>query len=199
MVEQVVEREFFHVARATSYPPLRDGQVLTVGDANNPFFNGLDKQLDVPIIENGQRVEIPPGEWLKRAREGRFYPAPTPEVVAEIGFVATRHYAILCRELVMEDIRAREFRDAPSRQRCLYLCETPEEAATWRRDHLGGNGNIVRLACTGAIHHGDASIMLRDGEALWSVIANAHRYWRSETTAQPQREILFAGTARVFG
>jgi hypothetical protein len=199
MAEQVCDREFFHVARATSHPPLVHGQALTIGDVYNPFFDRFNQRLDVPLIENGQHFQIPPGQWLKTAFEGRFDPAPLPHAIAEVGFRATRHYAMLCRELVMEDVRARDFSDAPSRQRCLYLCDTPEEAAVWRRDHLGDNGTIVRLACTGAIHRGDASIMLRDGEELWSVIANAKRYWRGEMTERPQREALFEGTARVIG
>jgi hypothetical protein len=198
MVEQVRDRDFFHVARATSYPPLVEGQVLTIGAVYNPFFDRFNQRLDVPHNENGQNIQIAAGQWLLKALGGGFDPPPFPHRIAEVGFRATRHYAMLCRELIMEDVRTREFSEAPSRQRCLYLCDTPEDAAVWRKDHLGASGTIVRLACTGAIHRGDASILLRDGEALWSVIANAKRYWRGEMTEQPQREIVFEGTLRVI-
>jgi hypothetical protein len=40
--------------------------------------------------------------------------------------------------------------------------------------------------------------LLRDGEVLWSVIANAKRYWCGEMSEHPQREVLFRGTAHVM-
>jgi hypothetical protein len=64
----------------------------------------------------------------------------------------------------MEDIRISEFDgEPPSRQRCLYACDTIEEARYWKQS-VGQESTICELACTGTVHRADASWLLGDSD-----------------------------------
>jgi hypothetical protein len=102
---------------------------------------------------------------------------------------------ILARELLMEQVRVDEFGgEPPSRQRCLYVSETVEEAKSWLA-LLGGNGVVCELTCTGTIHRADSRLM----EPLSLTKDKARAYWRGERSANPRMETLFVGDAEVTG
>jgi Protein of unknown function (DUF2441) len=119
--------------------------------------------------------------------------------LAQIAAEVTVHYVMLCRELLMEEIRTKEFDgEPPSRQRCLYCCESLEEAKHWLT-RIGGGGTVCELTCTGAIHRADASLLLGDSEPLSETRERARRYWLGETSDSPEMETLFIGDAAVTG
>lgn len=127
----------------------------------------------------------------------RFIHCPKCLALAAIAAEVARHYVILCRELMMEEIRVVEFQSQPpSRQRCLYVCETFDEAATWK-PLVGQGSTICELRCTGMIHRADASLLLGDSEPLSVTKDRARKYWRSEMGGSPQPETLFVGNIEV--
>jgi hypothetical protein len=106
---------------------------------------------------------------------------------------------MLCRELIMEEIRIAEFNsEPPSRQRCLYACDTLGEARHWKQ-FVGQGSTICELTCTGTIQRADAGLLLGDSEPLSVTKDRARKYWRGEAGADPQWETLFIGEAKTTG
>jgi hypothetical protein len=116
--------------------------------------------------------------------------------LSEIALGVARHYLMLARELIMEEVRVRDFCDAPSRQRCLYLSDTLEDARFWRQ-RIGDGGEICSLSCTGVAHRADGGLLVGDSEPLSMTRERASRYWRGENTEKPEWETLFVGEALV--
>ncbi|MHC4050159.1 DUF2441 domain-containing protein [Bradyrhizobium sp. 25ACV] len=111
----------------------------------------------------------------------------------------SQHYMMLARELLMEQIRVEDFSGSPpSRQRCLYLSETVEEARTWL-PLLGGNGAVCELTCTGVIHRADSRQMVMLSEPLQVTRERAQAYWQGKASADPRMETLFVGKAKITG
>ena len=133
--------------------------------------------------------------WLKRVQAGTI--RTSPDMLARLAVEVTQHYVMLCRELIMEEIRQKEFNGAPpSRQRCLYACDTLDEARYWNQ-RIGENGTLCELTCTGTIHRADARLLLGDSEPLSVTKDRARKYWRGEAGEQPEWETLFVGDAIV--
>jgi hypothetical protein len=103
---------------------------------------------------------------------------------------------MLVRELIMEQVRIKIAPDAPSRQRCLWLADTLDEAKSWQA-RLGG-GSIARLQVRGTVHRADASHLLGDSEPLTVTYDRASKYWRGENSNAPELETLFCGSAKVL-
>ncbi|MET4121979.1 hypothetical protein ABIB85_008435 [Bradyrhizobium sp. JR1.5] len=142
--------------------------------------------------QNGITVELRAVEFLKQVEAGHVNCPILPTIAVEVA----RHYVMLCRELIMEDIRLAEFKgEPPSRQRCLYACETPEEARHWKQ-LVGLGSTVCELTCTGTIHRADASHLLGDSEPLSVTRERARKYWRGEAGESPQWETLFVGDAQ---
>lgn len=101
----------------------------------------------------------------------------------------------------MEEIRQAEFGSkAPSRQSCLYVCETLAEARYWNQ-RLAEDGDICELTCTGIIHRADARLLLGESEPLSVPKDRARQYWRGDVTVNREPETLFSGqaTGTAFG
>ncbi|NOJ40885.1 DUF2441 domain-containing protein [Bradyrhizobium australiense] len=144
-------------------------------------------------VENGSTVQVPAVKFLKQVQAGNINCPTLPTVAAEVA----QHYVMLCRELIMEEIRLAEFKgEPPSRQRCLFACETVEEARYWKQ-LVGPGSTICELTCTGTIHRVDASLLLGDSEPLSVTRERARNYWRGEAGESPQWETLFVGEAKV--
>lgn len=105
------------------------------------------------------------------------------------------------RELVLENVRAKEFPNHPSRLECLYCVETFEEAKSWieplKRMHKSEPPlQIVKLKVKGKIFKGEGNLMLRNTLSLNSKKEMARQYWQgTENPVLP--EILFVGKAEV--
>jgi len=197
MTEQITNKVLFHVTATKPYKQsLTMGQKLRVGDTDNPFFAFYENVRQYPITDsNGRVVDIMALAWLKHVRDGNIrtdYP-----ILANIASEVATHYIMLCRELIMEDIRKAEFySEPPSRQRCLYACDSLDEAKIWN-SRIGDNGAICEIACTGTIHRADAKLLLGDSEPISITRDRARSYWAGEVGPNPEMETLFVGDAVV--
>jgi hypothetical protein len=197
MVEQVKDRKLYHVTLTKPYKQaFTANQVVRVGEAYNPFFGFYEGSREYPVTQaDGSVLQVKAVAFLRQARDGLINSPQLPTIATE---VAT-HYVMLCRELLMEEIRRGEFNDKPpSRQRCLYGCDTLEEARYWN-ERIGENGTICELTCTGSIHRADARLLLGDSEPLSVTKDRARAYWRGEAGQNPEFETLFVGDATVTG
>jgi hypothetical protein len=198
MVEAISNRKLYHVTVANNYKrALTMGQQITAGQAINPFFAFYEGVIEFPVTDGdtGATMQINAITWLKRVREGTI--RTSHEILATLAFEISDHYIMLCRELLMEEIRRAEFNsNPPSRQCCLFLCESPEEARLWN-PLVGGSGAICELTCTGMIHRADSRLLLRESEPLSVTKDRARAYWRGDSSNAPRLETLFAGKAIV--
>lgn len=197
MVAKVAKQKLYHVTVSKPYKKaFAANEVVRIGDTDNPFFGFYENAREYPVTENGVVVQVKAVNWLKRVRAGTLQPHSV-QVLASIAAEVTEHYVMLCRELLMEQIRQEEFNDEPpSRQRCLYGCDTLDEARYWNT-RIGDNGTICELTCTGTIHRADARLLLGDSEPLSVTKDRARKYWRGEAGDNPEWETLFVGDATV--
>lgn len=196
MVEQVKNRKLFHLTETKPYKQaFVAGQKVTVGQEYTPFFGFYEGEQAYWI--DGGTVKVKAVEFLKRVRDKTIFIAP--DEFARIAAEVATHYVMLCREIIMEEIRRDEFNgEPPSRQRCLYACDTLDEARFWKQ-FVGQGSSVCKLTCTGTIHRADASWLLGDSEPLSVTKDRARKYWRGEAGANPQWETLFVGDAVVSG
>lgn len=198
MVEKISGRKFYQLTTTNTYKQaFKQGQRILVGEVFNPFFSFYETVLTYPITDHvtGNTIQVNAVDWLYRVRAGTIstnYP-----ILVEKAWEVSQHYMMLARELLMEEIRVNEFdRAPPSRQTCLYLSDSIEEAKTWTH-LLGGTGYICELICTGVIHRADSRQMVMRSEALSVTKECARAYWRGEISGEPRMETLFVGDAVV--
>jgi hypothetical protein len=137
MVERVSGRKLFHLTETKPYKnAFVADQVVQIGESYTPFFGFYEGARTYPVtVENGTTVQVPAVKFLKQVLAGNIKSQMLPTIAAEVA----QHYVMLCRELIMEEIRLAEFDGRPpSRQRCLYACESVEEARYWKQ--LVGQG-----------------------------------------------------------
>lgn len=183
------------MSRALPYnghAPLDVGMSLEIGIAKNPFFGFYQDVRAYPVTTANGEVQVRAIKFLTSVRDGTINCAVLPQIAAEVA----EHYLILCRELIMEEVRQELVPKAPSRQYCLWLADTLDEAQRWRT-RLGGSGQIAQLSVTGTIHRTDAAHLLGDSEPLTETYKRARAYWRGDKSSQPELETLFSGTATV--
>lgn len=105
----------------------------------------------------------------------------------------------IIRELVLELYRALHKPEYPSRLKCLFACETLQEAKEWlpileRMSKSKSSAKIVELEVEGKIFKGDGSLMTRSTHSVFEKFELAKKYWEASTQAN---EILFVGKAKV--
>lgn len=132
----------------------------------------------------GEGSIIQPGNWGRVLRMNRGYNVSPA----------------LFREYVLEQIRAGEFPDKPSRLNCLFLLTSLEEATLYR-DTLHQTDLVYEVAINiadTAVHFGDynfggqgTSVQLLEG-----MLELARKYWSVEPTHSI--EVLFPGSAIVL-
>ncbi|QUE90452.1 DUF2441 domain-containing protein [Pseudomonas sp. SCA2728.1_7] len=107
--------------------------------------------------------------------------------------------SVLGREYVLEQIRASEFPDKPSRLNCIFLLRTLREAVRYRdsESHLGLIYEVAVNTANAEVHFGDydfggAVSVIQFLEGMPEV---ARKYWTEQPTNTV--EILFPGPAVV--
>jgi len=198
MVEIVSDQKLYQVTSTNHYKQaFVPNQRLTIGGEPNPFFRFYDTTLEYPVTDGqtGAPIQINAVDWLHRVRTKTIL--TSYDILAEKAFEVSQHYMMLARELVMEQIRLEEFGgEPPSRQTCLFLSDTIEQARTWI-PLLGGHGAVCELICTGTILRADSRLMVKVSEPLSFTKDKARAYWRGEASTDPRMETLFAGDAVV--
>lgn len=196
MAEMILDGEFFHVTRDLPYNhhnPITIGAMLDAGSTPNPFFNFYEGVRSYTVTTPAGVVTVPAVKFLKSVARGEINCDALPQIAAEVA----EHYVMLAREIIMEQVRREIAPDAPSRQSCLWVVDTVDEAHIWR-NRLGGNCRIIRLKARGKIHRADAGLLLGDSEPLSKTYARAHSYWEGRQSETPEPEILFSGSAEVI-
>jgi Protein of unknown function (DUF2441) len=198
MVEKVKNRKLYQVTLTNRYKRAFDpDQNIEVGKEHNPFFKFYETTLEYPVTDShtGTTINVNAVDWLYRVRANTI--RTSYEMLAEKAYEVSQHYMMLARELIMEQIRVEEFGgEPPSRQTCLYMSDTIEEARTWI-PLLGGQGTVCELICTGTIHRADSRLMVKVSEPLSVTKEKARAYWQGQASADPRMETLFEGQAVV--
>lgn len=108
----------------------------------------------------------------------------------------------IIRELVLENYRLTHCPNLPSRLKCLFACESLEQAKNWqtilqRMYNEKSNSIIVELEADGTIFKADGSLMLRNTYSINNKFSLAEKYWNSKGVFK-EPEILFMGLAKVI-
>jgi hypothetical protein len=139
--------DYFHINRQAPWLPqqkLVAGTKFDVGGASNPFFGFFETQRKVfPFKQaDGKDVTIPAISGLKALASGQLQ-CPNP---AALGLDVAEHFVKYVRELILEDVRKREFPHLPSRQRCIWLIPTLDGVRYWiNRLGITGNYQVLRI------------------------------------------------------
>ena len=200
MAADVVDATYFHINSNANLSPhdlMRRGAVLEIGTQSNPFCGLYETYQRTYGVrqQDGSLSQVPAIEFLRRVKDGHV----TADNLAVTAWQTARHFMMLARELVWENIRLAEFRGEPSRWRCLFLIEREEEVREWLRV-LGFQPMthwIVKLRVTGRILKADSRFLAGDSEPLPVWYDKARRYWRGEVTENPLPEVLFEGKVTV--
>ena len=200
MLRMVQNHKLFHLTETKIYKrAFSSGQQVSIGTNDNPYFAFFEGAREYNVADNqtGRIFRVKAVDWLKRVRDKTIN--TSHEELARIAAEVAAHYVMLCREIIMEEIRREEFNsNPPSRQRCLYACDTLSEAQEWKR-LVGLDSTVCELTCTGTVFRADSNLLLGDSEPLSVTKDRARKYWRGESSASPQWETLFVGDAAVTG
>lgn len=191
--------EFFHINRSVSWSVhqfLTVGQKVEVGTEINPYFAYFEKTLKTfPVtLDNGQVVHSPAVKFLGSVARGEVRSLDLPQIAFEV----VRHFVTLARELFWESVRLSEFPDRPSRQRCLWLCPSLENARDWLSRLESKNYQILKVSVNGRLHTANELLLLGDSEPLEITRAKAREYWQGLQVEGCREEILFEGKMKVL-
>lgn len=169
-----------------------------VGGEENPFFRFFRTNVRAFEVKQagGSLLHVPAISFLRNVRDGKI----TPHKLADDAFQIADHFVILARELLLELIRSREFPDAPSRWRGIWIVKDLETLALWRKrlEQQGIQSQFVEMVATGRAHDCDASFILGDSETLDESERKARDYWGGKIAAhRSEPETLFEGEITV--
>ena len=113
-----------------------------------------------------------------------------------------QEYDFILRELAFEEVRKNEFKDCPSRLRCMYLTNNKEDCLNGLKIfHQKGHGTFfqaVAVKLNGNIFYSTSRKILCNGGSLEDYKKMAMEYWsQDQNSNQPITEILFEGKAEV--
>lgn len=117
------------------------------------------------------------------------------------GAALEHHLAVALRELAMEEVRAAEFPQFPSRMGCLYVSETLEEAEKWFDffNSIRPTFQIVKLRASGDFFCGNAELCFDGTADREENLRLARKYWSVEDTGREAiREVLLGGEIEVL-
>ena len=201
MTTNVDGKVYFHINRRGEWNPaplLTHGERIATGTGLNPLVAYYERPRTEPVRDHvtGAISRIDCIAFLKMVRDGRLHAPTLPKIACNIA----DHYNMLVRELIWEEIREKEFPDAPSRQRCLWLIEDEASLNLWTKKlatSQPSDWQTLRVAATGLAHIADATLLLGSSEALSTTRDKARSYWRGDMSPNPEREVIFEGEIQV--
>src|SRR5437667_5121499 len=131
-LQKVNNEYFFHVnsnANLSTYDLMRRGTTINIGNESSPFFSIYETwQRTYPVRKDtGEVQQVPAMRFLNEVKAGNI----TPDNLSQTAYEVANHFLMLARELLWETVRLNEFPEAPSRQRCIWLTRTLEQARDW--------------------------------------------------------------------
>lgn len=121
-----------------------------------------------------------------------------PPDLADFARTLASHLARHLGELVLEDVRRREFPHLPSRQRCVWLIPNQGGVKYWLcRMDVGNDFQVLRVRVQGRLHTASESYLIRDSMPLEEAIRWARQYWLGIVEEVETEEIIFEGRMRV--
>ena len=109
------------------------------------------------------------------------------------GMLVARHFVMLARERFRESVRRAKFSDRPSRQHCLWLCPSLENACDRLTRLECNNYHILKVSVNGRLHTANERWLMRDSEPLEITRAQAKEYWQGLQVDGGREEILCEG------
>lgn len=104
-----------------------------------------------------------------------------------------RSVAVMLRELVFENVRAKEFPTLPSRTNCIWLLDSETAIEYWlhRIPHHGEKRVLEIEILDGVLHKAYEEHLTNNLENISELEARAHKYWSGKGSGQS--ETLFQG------
>ena len=111
-------------------------------------------------------------------------------------------YDFTIRELAFEEVRKTEFKDYPSRLKCMFLIDNKEECVkNLKNFHHKGHGTffqVVAVKLNGNVFYATSKNVRRTGLSFEEYKQMARVYWKQEQNSKlPINEILFEGNAEI--
>jgi len=208
---EIVDKEFFHVNREpgnAQYSLMKFEESFTVGEKFNPFFKYhstmAPPNFKAPsTVNNGEREKKYDAlDYFGGFRDKTLYTSDIDQLGHD-AYESIMFYLMHWREGLWEYVRLCDFPDMPSRQKCMWLSHTLEEAEYWIERINGKDeeipSQIVKVRVTGKIHVADAKLLMIEGENLEQAYSTAKKYWRGEKAeGRQEKEVLFEGTGTVI-
>lgn len=172
--------EYFNVNRLVRNHcnPLKKGDVINTADKLfNPYHYNLLMFSKEFSLHNGK---FPFLNFFNEVASGKLTEiGGTTENIALLAQLALENYVALVRELHFENIRREEFPGCPSRNRCIWLASTIDDAKWWQQEL--GNANesqILRVEIEHETFTTNDEFLKNEAEDYKDTIANARKYWR---------------------
>ena len=194
---KVSNRSYYHVTGKTAYntySPLKIGDIFEVGNKSNPFFAFFENYERQITLEQGN---VPALHFLRLVAEGH-RTINDPKGFAMEALNIAKHFQMLSRELLLEEVRLKTNPSAPSRYTALWVVNTAEQAKLWMSILNREDIKIAKLKLTGTVLTVDSRLMVSDSEKLGVSYDKATQYWRGNTGANPKLETLFTGSVEVM-
>ncbi len=194
-------QDYFHINRKAAwshYEAMNAGDQIDVGGSSNPYFQFFEKQMkSVPVTnsKDGSVLNVPGVKFIGSVASREVQ----TDNVAGIAHDILKHFVAYVRELIWEDIRAKEFPHLPSRQRCIWLIPNLEGVKYWiSRIHLTGTDfEVLRVKGQGRIHIASESYLLGDSEPMEESLKKARQYWLGVVENEGTEEVIFEGRLKV--
>lgn len=193
--------DYFHINRKTGWSPydiLAVDEKIDIGGASNPYFSFFEKyRKTVPVTnsDDGSLMDVPGVKFIGAVASGEVQ----SDNVAGIANDLLRHFVAYVRELIWEDVRAKEFPHLPSRQRCIWLIPNIEGVKFWvnRIGLTGTDFQVLRVRGQGRIHTASEDHLLGDSEPMDESIKKARQYWLGIVENQCTQEVIFEGRLKI--
>ena len=195
-IVQLSDATYYHVTGGSIqnlHKPLMSGTILNIGEQHNPFYSFYETyERKYPINGRDYRAI----RLLELVAAGHVALEDIRWFAGEATKIA-KHFQMLSREFLLEEVRLKFAPDAPSRRTALWVVPNYDLAKLWYEKLGRENMRIAKLSLTGKAIEVDSALMVSDSERLSISYQNAERYWLGERSHNPEPETLFSGRAEV--